>query len=284
MRKTRKPAVAGYFYPGNREKLVETIEWSFKHPLGPGDLPKLSYERKRSVIGYIVPHAGYMYSGPIAAHAYYDIAMHGTPETIIIIGTNHTGIGKPVSVYPEGAWETPLGALQVDSELAEAITEDSEIADLDTFAHLDEHSVEVQLPFLQYIYGDKFRLLPIVMGVHTPETAKDLAFSIVNSAKKLNRDIVVLSSSDFTHYEPHNVAVDKDMLAISKILGLNSEEFYRVMLEKDITICGPGGIMTLIEITKLLNGRAVLLKHATSGDVWGDKSAVVGYASIKFYL
>ncbi|MEM0001301.1 MAG: AmmeMemoRadiSam system protein B [Desulfurococcaceae archaeon] len=284
MKKTRRPVVAGYFYPGSREKLVEAIEWSFKHSLGPGDLPKLSHERKRGIIGYVVPHAGYIYSGPIAAHAYYDMAMHGTPETVIIIGTNHTGVGKPVSVYPEGVWETPLGVLQVDSELAKAITEQSELADLDTYAHLDEHSVEVQLPFLQYIYGEKLKLLPIVMGVHTPEAARDLASAIINSARKLNRDIIVLSSSDFNHYEPHEVTVDKDMLAISKILELSSEEFYRVMLEKDISICGPGGVMTLIEITKHLNGHAVLLKHATSGDTGGDKTAVVGYASIKFYL
>lgn len=284
MKKTRRPVVAGYFYPDNRDKLIETIEWSFKHALGPGNLPTLSSERRKNVIGYVVPHAGYIYSGPIAAHAYYDMAMHGVPETVIVIGTNHTGVGKPVSIYPEGTWETPLGALKVDSELARDIVKRSDIADLDTYAHLEEHSVEVQLPFLQYIYGEKVMFLPIVVGVHTPETAKDLASAILSSVRNLNRDTIILSSSDLNHYEPHNATVEKDMLAISKILELNTEEFYKVILEKDISICGPGGIMTLMEITKSLNGKASLLKHATSGDVWGDKSAVVGYASIKFYL
>lgn len=284
MRKTRRPVVAGYFYPRERGKLIETIEWSFKHSIGPGAIPQLSAERKQISLGYVVPHAGYIYSGPVAAHAYFDMAQEGTPASIIILGTNHTGYGRPVSVYPEGIWETPLGQLYVDHELGKFVVDNSEIADFDVYAHIEEHSIEVQLPFLQYIFGDRVKILPIVIGVHTPEVAEDLANSIVNATKSLNRDILILSSSDFNHYEPHDITVEKDLLAIKKILELSTEEFYRIILDRDISICGPGGIMTLIEIAKSLGAKAKLLKHATSGDIGGDRSAVVGYASIKFYI
>lgn len=283
-KRSRRPVVAGYFYPDKRDKLVETIEWCFKHSLGPGNLPQVSDTRIKNSIGYVVPHAGYIYSGPIAAHAYYDMALEGVPETVVIIGTNHTGYGKPVSIYPEGTWETPLGELHIDSELGKRVVEYSELADFDVEAHLEEHSVEVQLPFIQYVYDGRVRVLPIVMGLHTPEAARDLARALINATRDLGRDVIILSSSDFNHYEPHSTTVEKDMLAIRRILELNSEGFYNVMLEHNISICGPGGIMTLIEVAKSMGARCTLLKHATSGDTWGDKSAVVGYASIKFHL
>ncbi|MEM1618211.1 MAG: AmmeMemoRadiSam system protein B [Desulfurococcaceae archaeon] len=285
LRYVRKPVVAGYFYPSNRDRLVEIIEWSFKHRIGPGSMPKLSLARDKTTIGYVVPHAGYMYSGPVAAHAYYDMVTHGVPETIVIIGTNHTGYGKPVSVYPGGVWETPLGSIKVDEELGKKVVEASELADLDTYAHLEEHSIEVQLPFLQYIYKDKqFQILPIVMGIHSPEVARDLAKALISATRELSRDTVFLASSDFNHYEPHDVTVDKDMDAINRILNLDLEGFYNTMIQRDISICGPGGIMVLMEIARIMGGKAILLKHATSGDVQGGKSAVVGYASIKFFI
>lgn len=280
----RRPVVAGYFYPSRREDLVNMIEWSFKHKHGPGNLPSQPGERKQGLIGYVVPHAGYMYSGPVAAHSYLDMSRHGSFETIIILGTNHTGLGKPVSIYPGGLWETPLGTLRVDEELGKKIVENSDIADFDVYAHIEEHSIEVQLPFIQYIYGNNVKIVPIVIGVHTPEAADDLSNAILAARKETNRDIVVLASSDFNHYEPHDVTSSKDMKAIEKIIALDTKGFYEVMLENDISICGPGGIMTLMEITRKQQGKASLLKHATSGDISGDKRAVVGYASIKFHL
>jgi AmmeMemoRadiSam system protein B len=278
----RRPVVAGYFYPSRREDLIKLIEWSFRHKLGPGEPPSPVNRGEHLSLGYVVPHAGYMYSGPVAAHAYYDLARDGVPQTVIILGTNHTGLGEPVSVYPEGRWETPLGYLEVDSELGKSVTKYSEIASLDRDAHLEEHSIEVQLPFLQYIFADKVRILPIVVGIHTPDVAGDLADSILKASSELGRDVVVLASSDFNHYEPHEVTVKKDEAAISKILELDTQGFYRAIIERNISICGPGGIMTLIEVAKRLQGKPALLKYATSGDVSGNKAAVVGYASIKF--
>lgn len=284
MENIRRPVVAGYFYPARRKDLVDMIEWSFKHRHGPGELPSPIAEKKRGVIGYVVPHAGYMYSGPVAAHSYLDMSRHGLFETIVILGTNHTGLGKPVSVYPSGVWETPLGSLRVDGELGKAIVENSEIADFDIYAHIEEHSIEVQLPFIQYIYNGNVKILPIVIGIHTPEAAEDLSNAILKAVKETGREIVVLASSDFNHYEPHDVTLDKDIRAIEKITALDTRGFYDVMIENDISICGPGGIMTLIEITRKQQGKVSLLKHATSGDISGDKRSVVGYASIKFHL
>ncbi|MET1160720.1 MAG: AmmeMemoRadiSam system protein B [Thermoprotei archaeon] len=283
---TRYPAVAGYFYPDNPKELKDLISQLFIHSLGPGRQPTVSPTRRIETIGYVAPHAGYIYSGPVAAHVYYSLALDGKPDTIIIIGTNHTGMGSLISVYPSGKWITPLGSLVVDKELATKIAEYSELADLDTEAHVEEHSVEVQLPFVQYIFGDSVLIVPIVIGLHTPEAAKDLASSIHKAVSELKRDIVIIASSDFNHYEPYEVTKKKDMEAIEKILQLDTTGFYEVIRDRHISVCGPGGIMTLIEYTKIRSTEkccAELLKYANSGDVSGDKSAVVGYAAIRFY-
>lgn len=282
--KRRTAVVAGYFYPDKREELVKVIEWSFKHGVGPGSTPSVSEAPVSNIIGYVVPHAGYIYSGPVAAHAYYDMAVNGRPDTIVILGTNHTGMGRIVSVYPGGLWETPIGDLTVDGEVAEGIVKHSSVAEFDEYAHLEEHSVEVQLPFIAYLYDGRVRIVPVVIRVHTPDIARDLAEAIRRVAESSGKKIIILASSDFNHYEPHDETVRKDMAAINEILKLDSDGFYNTMLRDDISICGPGGIMTLIEYTRMLGGKALLLKHATSGDTSGDRSHVVGYASIKFYL
>ncbi len=282
----RFPVVAGYFYPSDPAQLRKIIEDSFKHPLGPGKLPQVPESRNKQSIGFIAPHAGYIYSGPIAAHAYYHMAIEGIPDTIVILGTNHTGLGALVSVYPAGQWITPLGRLIVDSELSRGIANNSKFAELDIYAHVEEHSVEVQLPFIQYIFGDKVKIVPIVIGLHTPEVAEDLARAINDAAEAYSRDIVIIASSDFNHYDPYEVTIRKDMKAIERILELDTDGFYKVFLEENISICGPGAIMTLMEYSKLVSGgnaKAELLKHATSGDTGGDKAAVVGYAAIRFY-
>ncbi|OYT39476.1 MAG: AmmeMemoRadiSam system protein B [Desulfurococcales archaeon ex4484_58] len=284
----RYPVVAGYFYPKDSIELKDMIKKLFLHRYGPGKEPAISSSRRRETIGYLAPHAGYIYSGPIAAHTYYNLALDGKPETIIVIGTNHTGLGSLVSVYPSGKWITPLGELRVDCELAEEIVYNSELAELDTDAHLEEHSVEVQLPFIQYIFGNDIYILPIVLGLHSYETAEDLAKAINKATTKLNRDTIIIASSDLNHYDPYDITVEKDHKAIEKILSLDSREFYETIINNHITVCGPGGIMTLIEYTKIKahnkNYKAELLKYANSGDISGDKSMVVGYASIRFYL
>ena len=278
----RRPAHAGTFYPASRGELVKAIEDSFTHPLGPGRLPQGPGGERRS-IGYVVPHAGYMYSGPVAAHAYYRLALERRPEVVVIAGPNHTGLGLMASVYKEGVWETPLGDVEVDSEVARLIVSYTRSYGFDEDAHLYEHSVEVQVPFLQYIYGEGLKIVPIVIGLQVPETSRDLGDALYKIIVENGVDLVFLASTDFNHYEPHDVTVAKDMKAIERILELDMEGLFRVIEQEHITMCGPGPAGALVWLaSKMGGGRPVLLKHATSGDVTGEKSWVVGYASIEF--
>jgi len=280
---TRKPAAAGYFYESDPDELRRRISSLFTHRLGPGRLPRASSERRRESIGYVVPHAGYIYSGPIAAHVYTYVANEGRPDTFIILGPNHTGYGASIAVFPEGEWASPLGSVAIDSELSKEIVSESSFAKLDAVAHEGEHSIEVQLPFLLYFFGSTFKIVPIAMLYQAPQVARDLAKAIHKAVDRLGRDVVVIASSDMTHYEPHEVAVRKDKLAINKILSLDPEGLYNVVMSREISMCGVGPVMTLLYYSIMLGCRkAELLKYATSGDVTGEKTWVVGYAAIRF--
>ncbi|ABM80396.1 AmmeMemoRadiSam system protein B [Hyperthermus butylicus] len=280
----RLPAVAGLFYEADAEALKAQIEAAFRHPLGPGYVPEASSERRRESLGFLVPHAGYMYSGPIAVHAYAKMALEGSAETYVIVGPNHTGLGASVSVYPGTAWSTPLGELQVDTELARVLVKASSYAELDEKAHLYEHSVEVQLPFLQYLFNARVRILPVVVYEQTPEVARDIAEALVEAVEKTGRDVVFIATSNLTHYEPYEAAVEKDKKVIDAIISLNAEELYRIVTSTPVSMCGPAAAMALIYYARLRDARGVeLLKYATSGDVAGDKKSVVGYAAIRVY-
>jgi len=285
-RKIRLPAVAGAFYEGNAEALKAQIEWTFTHSLGPGTLPKPVIKGPRKTIGLISPHAGYMYSGPVAAHGYFQLAIDGMPELFIILGPNHTGLGSGISIDYGEDWETPLGIAKVRDDVAKEIAAKSGIADLDPLAHKYEHSIEVQLPFLQYIFKNEISIVPITMMMQSPDEAKTLAKAIYDVEKELGLDIMVIATTDFTHYEPHSIAIKKDKLVIEAILELNTDKVYERVTSYNISMCGPGPVMTLIEYAKLRSREyevsAKLLKYATSGDITGDKSAVVGYGSILF--
>lgn len=267
----REPAVAGQFYPENPDDLKRTIEQSFLHPLGPGKVPLLSEVRLGRIVGGIVPHAGYIYSGPVAAHFYSALAQDGFPETFIIIGPNHTGIGSMVSLYLDD-FKTPLGIVRVDRELGKKLRKD--IVDLDPSAHIYEHSVEVQLPFLQFFKKD-IKFVPIVMMAQDYEFAYALSGIIKDAID--DRDVIVIASSDFSHYVPKRSAYERDSYAIKTILEKNIKEFYNSLEKYDISICGYGPIATMLMAT---NGRPELLKYATSGDVF-PMNDVVGYASFK---
>jgi len=282
MATVRNPSVAGYFYEGDREGLLKRLEWCFLHKLGPGKLPKLVEEGPRKVLGIVSPHAGYIYSGPIAAHGYYYLASDGAPDLVVMIGPNHHGIGAPISVYPEGVWRTPLGEVEVDAEVAENVAEAAKgLIELDREAHLLEHSLEVQLPFLQYIYGKKFRILPITMLSQNVYACEELGEALINSLS--GRNFVIIASSDFTHYESYEKARRKDKLAIDAILSLEHRKLYETVVTHDITMCGYGPVMVLMYVAWKLDGfKAKVLKYATSGDISGNKATVVGYASIVF--
>lgn len=280
----RLPAVAGSFYESDPKKLEAQIEWSFKHRIGPGSLPQIPKEKKvRDNLFFIVPHAGYIYSGPVAAHSYYSLASEGRPDTVIILGPNHTGLGSYVSAWPKGEWVTPLGEVKIDEDILMQLVKESEVIDLDERAHLYEHSIEVQIPFLQYFFHDTFKIVPIVIMMQTPEISEFLAEAIykviINNKEK---DIVVLASSDMNHYDPHEITLKKDEEAIEKIKQLDYKGLYEVVEEKDVTLCGYAPIMTVMILAKKFNKKPYILKHATSGDTSGPKDSVVGYLAVRF--
>ncbi|MEM1702749.1 MAG: AmmeMemoRadiSam system protein B [Zestosphaera sp.] len=277
----RKPVVAGYFYGGRRESLIKQIEWAFTHKHGPGFIPKVSEVRSKESIGFVVPHAGYIYSGPVAAHSYAKLASEGKPDVFILLGPNHTGAGEIVSVWDEGVWETPLGHAIIDADLAKEIISNSQYARPDKQAHYEEHSLEVQIPFLQYLFKD-VSIVPISIMYQVPEISEDLAASIFKASSKLGRDVVVIASTDLTHYEPHDRAAEKDKTVLDKIKSLDPKGLFDVVLRKNITMCGVAPVMTLLYYAILSDSSGVeVLKYATSGDVSGDKSLVVGYSAIR---
>ncbi|MBR4396969.1 MAG: AmmeMemoRadiSam system protein B, partial [Methanobrevibacter sp.] len=169
----RKPAVAGAFYPANPETLVKTIENCFLGDFGVGKIPEIGkFEGADYPINVMVPHAGYQYSGAVASHSYCKLVQNGFPEVFIILSPNHTGYGSEISVFNEGQWDTPLGSVDVDAGFADAIISKSDIATADFSAHIHEHSIEVQLPFLQYFSSD-FKIVPITIGYQNFSTSSD---------------------------------------------------------------------------------------------------------------
>jgi AmmeMemoRadiSam system protein B len=279
--RVRKPAVAGYFYESDGERLLQQLEWAVKHELGPKalQLPKLGAE----ALGGVAPHAGYMYSGPVAAWIYSALAGFGRPDVFIVVGPNHYGIGAPVAVMKSGVWETPLGRVEIDSDLAERIMSHYKEVEDDPHAFSKEHSVEVQIPFIQYYFKD-VKIVPIVMWRQTSSTARELGRAIAKAVKGYGKKVYVIASSDFNHYEPHDVTMKKDDIAISKILQLDEAGLFEVASKFDISICGIGPIAALIAAAKELGySNVTLLKHATSGDTSGYRDETVGYASVIFY-
>jgi len=273
--KIRKAAVAGQFYAGSYQGLKKQIESCYLHQLGPGGKPELNDKKKGEFLALIVPHAGYPYSGPVAAHAYKELAAHGLFTTAIMLGPNHTGYGPEVSIYPEGEWETPLGKVKIDEKLARQLLEQG-VAQADETAHIFEHSIEVQLPFLQHIYSE-LKIVPIVMLAQDLETSTKLGKAI----SRISNNNVIIATTDFTHYEPQASAVEKDKQMIEAITELDERELYARRRLLSHSMCGYGPVATaIVAATEKGMKRANLLKYATSGDVIGDFSAVVGYASL----
>ena len=266
----RQPAVAGSFYQDEKELLKKQIEKCFFSPIGIGKLPQYK-KGERKIKGAVVPHAGYMYSGPVASHVYNAISEDGFPEIFIILGPNHTGYGSGIALTTE-TFSMPFGKVEIDTEITKKMF--GTIIDNDINAHRYEHSIEVQLPFLQYI-NPNFKFIPICIGIQDYKTAKEIGEVIKNSIK--NKDVIVIASTDFTHYESRTEAERKDKLAIDAILKLDAKLLYNRIKENNITMCGYGPVMAMLE--SIDGKKAKLLKYATSGDI-EKMHDVVGYAGI----
>ena len=279
--KIRKPYVANAFYAGTKTELTEQIIECFKHRFGPGEVPDIAEPGPRKIVGIVSPHAGYMYSGPVAANGFSRLAADGVPEVFIILGPNHTGQGSGVSILTDGGWETPIGVSSIDTDLAKRIQKASNIMDVDELAHSNEHSIEVQLPFVQFLFTDAANFIPICMMMQDLQTSREIAKSIVEQVKK--KDFVIIASSDFTHYERHETASKKDKMAIEAITRLDDAALNELGESYRVTMCGYGPITTLIAAAKMVgNIKSEFLAYRTSGDITGDKSSVVGYSSILF--
>ena len=276
----RKPAVAGLFYEQDPDMLRKQIEWCFMHELGPGNIPEIG--NSRNIEGVIAPHAGYAYSGPVAAHTYHDIAEDGFPETFIILCPNHTGMGSGVSTMNSGSWETPLGQVEIDSSFADILIEKSGIMDSNPEAHIREHSAEVQLPFLQYL-NPEFKFVPVTMWMQDIRTSQEIGVSIAQTATELDRDVVVIASTDFTHYEPKKQAYIQDMQVINAIKDMDQKRMMDVVAKQNVTMCGYGPVAaTIVAVKEMGAVSCEFKKYATSGDTTGDNSSVVAYASLIF--
>jgi AmmeMemoRadiSam system protein B len=265
----RHAAVAGQFYSSRPDALRKQIEACFLSPIGPGSLPEKG-NAERSVVGAVVPHAGLQYSGPVAAHVYSALAKERAPRTFIIIGPNHRGMGAGVAVATDD-FQTPMGVLRLDREMAAKI---SGVAEPDREAHAYEHSIEVQMPFIQYLFPEAMAV-PVAMGFQDYETAKELAKEMVKAAK--GKDVVILASSDMSHYIPAAKAKSLDRKVIDKVLALDAKGVEEVIRLHDISACGYGPIMTML--MSCGGTSAELLRYATSGDVT-PMDEVVGYAGI----
>ncbi len=274
----RKPAVAGVFYTGNRNDLASQIDGFLGRA-------KAAWPLTRKAVAYVAPHAGYAYSGATAAYAYKSISMNSglkDVDTFVVIGPNHTGMGRPVSVSATD-WITPLGKVANDKEMSMEIVAQSGIAEIDEQAHRKEHSVEVQLPFLQRVVK-KPACCFVCMGDQSMDSCTDISGAVLKSTKRLGRNTVVIASSDFNHYESAEVAMEKDMPAIKALNDMNPELFHRKIEELGDSACGFGPV-TVAALFAMANGAEMgnLLKYSNSGEVTGDYGSVVAYASMAFW-
>lgn len=266
----RNPVVAGQFYPGGEKHLMDEIR----------TLRGKDILEKTDAVGVLSPHAGYIYSGHVAA---LTLASIKPKRNYVIIGPNHTGLGSAFGISSCDAWRTPLGDVRINEELAEKIAAGSRNITREDMSNSQEHSIEVQLPFLQASAESDFRFVPIVASYAGVAVYGELGKAIAHAARslKIEKDLVIIASSDMTHYEPLDVAKEKDRLAIDAMLELDEKKLIETISGHDISMCGYAPAAIMITAAKALGAScARLVKYETSGDRSGDYSSVVGYAGI----
>jgi AmmeMemoRadiSam system protein B len=262
----RSPAVAGQFYTADAAALRREL----------GVLVQERPERE-AVVGIVAPHAGYLYSGAVAGELYGAIAV---PPDVVILGPNHHGIGERVALYPDGEWLTPLGAVPVNGALGKLVMELAPFVRHDARAHSFEHSLEVQVPFLQHL-RPQVTIVPLCLGFGDYATCQALGAALARAIREWGNPVLIVASSDMTHFESATAARTKDHLALGELLALDPEGLLTVCRQEEITMCGviPAVVM-LVAAVELGATRARLVRYATSGDVTGDDRKVVAYAGV----
>ena len=262
----RPPAVAGRFYPSDPQELARQIK---EYSPGVG--------KRVRALGCVVPHAGYPYSGHVAGAVYSSIEI---PARCILLGPRHYPHGQPMAILTEGSFETPLGHAQIDSVLAAELGRACPLLREDAVAHGREHSLEVQLPFLQQIAGD-FRFAPVVLATDRYGAMEELGRAVAQVVRAQGEPVLVIASSDMNHYESDAITRAKDERAIARILALDPRGLYDTVRGEGITMCGYAAtVAMLVAMLELGANEATLVRYATSGDVTGDRDEVVGYAGI----
>jgi len=261
----REPAVAHQFYPGDPNILQETLAGLI--PAGPA--------KKQQALAVVAPHAGYVYSGAVAGETFAAVQI---PRDIMVMGPNHHGYGAPLAMIREGSWNMPLGRVEINQELAGLLLAEAEAFTADSLAHQLEHSLEVQVPFLQYLRPD-MTLTPLVISHLSLAACRETGLAIAGAIRRYHRPVLMVASSDMTHYESRQSATAKDNLAMQHILALDPEGLYRTVHERKISMCGVIPVtVALIAALELGATRAELVRYTDSGETSGDLSQVVGYA------
>ncbi len=280
----REPRYSGSWYPGTKKELESQLENFFKsHKLGPRITLEVNDSGDRKIVSLVSPHAGYVYSGAIAAHGFAQLALDGRPDLFIIIGINHRSYtSNPASIQTKGGWKTPLGIAPIAEEIARQISESNEKIHNDPGTHAAEHSLELQLPFLQYIYGAEIKIIPIIISIPTLANCRMIGTTVAGAIQDENA--VIIASTDFTHFEDGKTAKEQDQKALDAILQLDEELLIENVKNHGISMCGYGSTAATIVASKNLGAKhAELLKYGNSGDITGDYSNVVGYGSLKIF-
>ena len=265
----RSAVVAGQFYPGQKQSLFQTV-----------DSLVSSTATEKPAIALMSPHAGYIYSGGVAGQTFSGVKI---PDDVIILGPNHHGRGHMAAVFASGAWETPLGQTKISADLAKRILSECPMTAEDLVAHRYEHSLEVQLPFLQF-RAPHSSIVPICISHMPLETLLQLGDGLARAILSSRGKPLIVASTDMTHYESGNVARKKDCLALEKVLALDPEGLYEVVQEHQISMCGVLPTVVMLQAALALGAEnAELIAYSNSGDVTGDQSEVVGYAGVRIY-
>jgi AmmeMemoRadiSam system protein B len=264
----RHPAVAGRFYPHDPRVLREEVHTY---------LSQTPSQEPVRAIGCIAPHAGYMYSGHVAGAVFAGVEI---PQLCLMLCPNHTGVGRALAIMSEGAWETPLGDVPIDSSFAVALKQRCPLLQEDSSAHRGEHAAEVELPFLQ-VRQPQLKFVPVALGTSQFDVLEQLGEAIADAIAAHSNPVLIVASSDMNHYESDAITRVKDHTAIEPILALDAHALYDVVTQQNISMCGFGPAVAMLTAAKKLGAKAAeLVKYATSGDVSGDRDLVVGYAGV----
>jgi AmmeMemoRadiSam system protein B len=298
----RKEIVRGIFYNSGRSDLISQLRTLFlDDEFGPGKLPSKKHT-KSDILGFVAPHAGYTFSGSCAAHAFQALSEQVVPETVVLIGPNHHGFGVDVGVFPEGEWITPLGNLKVDKEMVEQLMDISDEFIPDEISHTQEHSIEVQLPFLKFVFRENTpKIVPISINYSFSDlkNTKLVANALLELYKKSGKRLFFIASSDFSHVGPSygympfdargkelndKIKID-DLSLINAAEKLQAKKYFKVLDERKQTVCGKGAIGVLLHLFSMMKTKKVkgkLLRQYTSAEISNNYDNIVDYASIIF--